>query len=68
MKEKEPRQSVCIEPKDDPKDPYCGGKLKRITALDAEAKKAAGAGKEVLRCQVCKMLYVEASPYATKAR
>jgi hypothetical protein len=38
--------------------------LKRITALDAEAKKAAGTGNDAFRCQVCKTLYVEASPYA----
>jgi hypothetical protein len=59
---------VCNEPKDDPKDPYCGGKLKRVTALDAEAKKAVGAGKEAFRCQRCKMLYSEDSPYAVSKR
>lgn len=69
MKVKEPRQTVCNVPKDDPKEPYCGGKLKRVTALDADAKKAAGPGKEVYRCQRCKELYVEDSPYAlAKAR
>ena len=68
VKAKAARQTVCNQPKDDPKDPYCGGKLKRITALDAEAKKAAGKGKEVSRCQICKTLYVEDSPYAVKAR
>ena len=66
VKDKEPRQTVCNIPKDDPKDPYCGGKLKKVTELDAEAKKAAGAGKEVFRCQICKTLYVEDSPYAVK--
>jgi hypothetical protein len=66
VKAKEPRQTVCNVPKDDPKDPYCGGKLKKVTELDAEAKKAAGAGKEVFRCQICKTLYVEDSPYAVK--
>lgn len=64
MKTKAARQTVCNEPKDDPKDPYCGGKLKRVTALDSEAKKAAGSGKEAFRCQRCKMLYAEDSPYA----
>ena len=38
--------------------------LKRITELDLEAKKAAGTGKEVFRCQKCKTLYVDESPYA----
>ena len=66
VKAKEPRQTVCNVPKDDPKDPYCGGKLKKVTELDPDAKKAAGAGKEVFRCQVCKTLYVEDSPYAVK--
>jgi hypothetical protein len=55
---------VCNIPVDNPKEPYCGGKLKRITELDAEAKKAAGAGKDVFRCQKCKTLYVDESPYA----
>ena len=64
VKEKQARQTVCNEPKDNPKEPYCGGKLKKVTALDSEAKKAAGKGKEVFRCQVCKTLYVEDSPYA----
>ena len=68
VKEKAARQTVCNEPKDDPKDPYCGGKLKRVTALDAEAKKAAGPGKEVFKCQRCKTLYTEASPYAVGKR
>ena len=66
MKNKEPRQTVCNEPKNDPKVPYCGGKLKKVTALDAEAKKAAGQNKEVYRCQICKTLYVEDSPYAVQ--
>jgi len=64
VKQKAPRQTVCNEPKDDPKEPYCGGKLKKITALDPDAKKMAGSGKEVFRCQKCKTLYVEDSPYA----
>ena len=64
MKTKAARQTVCNVPKDDPKDPYCGGKLKRVTALDPEARKAAGPGKDAYRCQRCKMLYVEDSPYA----
>ena len=62
MKEKGQRQTVCNVPKDDPKDPYCGGKLKRITELDPAAKKAAP-GRDVFRCQICKTLYVEDSPY-----
>lgn len=66
VKAKEPRQTVCNEPKNDPKDPYCGGKLKKVTELDPEAKKAAGKGKEVFRCQICKTLYVEDSPYVKK--
>jgi hypothetical protein len=66
VKQKEPRQTVCNVPKDDPKDPYCGGKLKNVTELDAEARKVAGPGKEVFRCQVCKTLYVADSPYAVK--
>ena len=66
MKNKEPKQTVCNEPKDDAKEPYCGGKLKKVTELDAAAKKAAGEGKEVYRCQRCKTLYVEDSPYAVK--
>ena len=64
MKEKAARQTVCNVPVDNVKEPYCGGKLKRITQLDAEAKKAAGKGNDVLRCQKCKTLYVEESPYA----
>jgi hypothetical protein len=66
VKAKQPRQTVCDVPKDDPKDPYCGGKLKRVTELDPEAKKAAGQGKDAFRCQICKTLYVEDSPYAKK--
>jgi uncharacterized protein with PIN domain len=49
---------------DNPKEPYCGGKLKRITELDPEAKKLAGSGKDVFRCQKCKTLYVDESQYA----
>ena len=64
MKVKAPRQTVCNVPKDNPKEPYCGGKLKKITELDAEARKSAGAGKEIFRCQRCKTLYVEDSQYA----
>ena len=64
MKVKAPRQTVCNIPTDNPKEPYCGGKLKRITELDPAAKKSVGAGKDVLRCQKCKTLYVEESPYA----
>jgi hypothetical protein len=63
LKEKKARQTVCDEPKDDPKEPYCGGKLKRVTELDPSAKKAVGQGKEAFRCQKCKTLYVEDSPY-----
>jgi len=66
VKPKAARQTVCNDPREDPKNPYCGGKLKRVTALDAEAKKAAGPGKEAFRCQICKMIYVEDSPYAVK--
>jgi hypothetical protein len=66
VKQKEPRQTVCNEPKNDPKEPYCGGKLKKITALNPAAKKEAGEGNEVYRCQICKTLYVEPSPYAVK--
>jgi hypothetical protein len=66
VKVKEPRQTVCNVPKDNPKEPYCGGKLKKVTELDGEARKAAGTGKEVFRCQICKTLYVEDSPYAVK--
>jgi hypothetical protein len=66
VKPKQPRQTVCNEPKDDPKEPYCGGKLKRVTDLDAEARKTAGPGKDAFRCQRCKTLYVEESPYVRK--
>jgi hypothetical protein len=64
VKTKAARQTVCNIPTDNPKDPYCGGKLKMITALDPEAKKSAGSGKDVFRCQKCKTLYVDDSPYA----
>jgi uncharacterized protein with PIN domain len=64
VKTKAPRQTVCNIPTNDPKEPYCGGKLKRITELDVEAKKAAGPGNDVFRCQKCKTLYVDESPYA----
>jgi len=45
VKTKAPRQTVCNIPTDNPKDPYCGGKLKRITELDREAKKNGRGGK-----------------------
>ena len=64
MKTKAARQPVCNVPTDNPKEPYCGGKLKKITELDPEAKKSAGTGKDVFRCQKCKTLYVDDSPYA----
>ncbi len=64
VKVKAPRQTVCNISTNDPKEPVCGGKLKRITELDLEAKKAAGPGKEVFRCQKCKTLYLDESPYA----
>ena len=64
MKTKGARQTVCNIPVDNPKEPYCGGKLKRITELDSEARRAAGSGKDVFRCQKCKTLYVDESPYA----
>jgi uncharacterized protein with PIN domain len=64
VKAKAPRQTVCNIPTDNPKEPYCGGKLKRITELDPAASKEAGKGKDVFRCQKCKTLYVEESPYA----
>ena len=64
MKVKAPRQTVCNLPTPDAKEPQCGGKMKRITELDPDAKKAAGAGKDVYRCQRCKTLYVDESPYA----
>ncbi len=38
MKSKAPRQTVCNIPTKDPKEPYCGGKLKKITELEPEAK------------------------------
>lgn len=63
VKAKEPRQTVCNQPTDNPKEPYCGGKLKRVTALDSSASKAAGPGKDVFKCQKCKTLYAEDSPY-----
>jgi hypothetical protein len=64
VKVKAPRQTVCNIPTDNPKEPYCGGKLKRITELDPTVRKSAGTGKDVFRCQKCKTLYVEESPYA----
>jgi hypothetical protein len=64
VKVKAPRQTVCNIPTDNPKEPKCGGKLKRITELDPAAKKSAGPGKDVFRCQRCKTLYVDESPYA----
>lgn len=68
MKTRGPRQTVCNEPGDSPKNPYCGGKLKRITMLDPEAARAAGQGNDVLRCQICGTLYSEPSPYAAAKR
>lgn len=68
MKAKSPRQTVCNIPTDNPKEPYCGGKLKRITELDSEVRKQAGPGKDVFRCQKCKTLYVDESPYAVAKR
>ncbi len=65
MKEKSPRQTVCNEPGGTPKNPYCGGKLKWITALEPRITQTAGKGLEVLRCQICGKVYTEASPYAT---
>jgi uncharacterized protein with PIN domain len=65
----QPRQTVCDDPRpENKKTPYCGGKLKRITELDAEARKQAGAGNDVFRCQECGMLYVDQSPYAAVKR
>jgi hypothetical protein len=64
VKTKAARQTVCNVPTDNPKEPYCGGKLKKITELDPEARKSAGTGKDVFRCQKCKTLYVDDSPYA----
>jgi hypothetical protein len=68
VKAKGPRQTVCDVPTDNPKEPYCGGKLKRITELDPDAKKSAGPGKDVFRCQKCKTLYAEDSPYAVVSK
>ena len=68
MKEKTPRQSVCNEPGSTPKQSFCGGKLKRITALRPEMAQSAGKGFDVLRCQLCGTLYREASPYASVKR
>ena len=64
MKEKSPRQTVCDQPGPTPKKPFCGGKLKQITALEPEIAQTAGKGLDVLRCQECGTLYSEASPYA----
>jgi len=68
VKVKSPRQTVCNIPTNDAKEPYCGGKLKKVTELDGAAKKEAGAGKEVFRCQKCKTLYSDESPYAVAKR
>ena len=69
MKVKEPRQTVCNEPKPEKKKaPYCGGKLKLVTALDAEAAALAGKGRDAYRCQECGILYSEESPYAAARR
>lgn len=65
MKTKAPRQTVCDEPRpENKKTPYCGGKLKRVTELDAEAARLAGRGQDAYRCQECGTLYSEESPYA----
>ncbi len=64
MKAKGPRQTVCNVPTNDAKEPYCGGKLKRITELEPETAKTAGSDKDVFRCQKCKTLYIYDSPYA----
>ena len=64
MKTKSPRQTVCNEPGPTPKKPYCGGKLKRITALEPEVARSVPKGQDVLRCQECGTLYQETSPYA----
>ena len=68
MKEKEPRQTVCNEPTENAKNPYCGGKLKLISALEPELAKQAGKGNNLLRCQICRTLYTEPSPYAAVKR
>ncbi len=69
MKTKEPRQTVCNKPQpENKKNPYCGGKLKRVTELDAEAAKLAGIGRDAYRCQECGLLYSEESPYAAARR
>jgi uncharacterized protein with PIN domain len=69
VKAKDPRQTVCNDPKPEKKKaPYCGGKLKRVTALDAEASLAAGKGYDAYRCQECGLLYSEESPYASARR
>ena len=68
MKPKSPRQNVCNEPKDNPKNPYCGGKLKRITELETKIAESAPKGQDVLRCQRCGTLYTEASPYAVSKK
>ncbi len=68
MKAKAPRQTVCNQPTDNPKEPYCGGKLKNITELEPNIARQAGPDKEVFRCQKCKTLYVDDSPYAAVRR
>ncbi len=68
VKTKAPRQTVCNEPGTTKKQSFCGGKLKRITELEPEVAKQAAKGQDVLRCQICEILYVEASPYATAKR
>lgn len=62
------RQTVCNEPGDSPKNPYCGGKLKRVTMLDPEAARQAGPDEDVFRCQICGTLYSAPSPYAVSRR
>lgn len=64
VKPRSARQTVCNEPGGNAKNPYCGGKLKRITMLDPEAARQVEKGQDVFRCQICGRLYSEASPYA----
>jgi hypothetical protein len=68
VKVRSPRQTVCNEPGDGKKDPFCGGKLKRVTMLDPEAARKAPSGEDVFRCQICGTLYSAPSPYATSRR
>ena len=45
VKTKAPRQTVCNIPTDNPKDPYCGGKLKTDYGTGSRGQKTAGHGK-----------------------